>query len=109
MASSQASLGKTLFWGGLTALLYWVLFQYADDFLRLAHTTLNACAVQEGMNATAYYNKVTPELCASKGGNFIHGTWWFVFAPIALALALSYTHGIFTGLFWDVAGLKAKK
>jgi hypothetical protein len=32
-----------------------------------------------------------------------------VFGPIALAFALSYTHGIFTGLFWDVVGLKAKK
>ena len=108
MASSQASLGRTLFWGVVTALLYWVLFHYAEDFLRLAHTTLDACAVQDGMNI-AYFNKATPELCQAKGGTFIHGTWWFVFAPIALALALSYTHGIFTGLFWDVVGLKAKK
>jgi len=108
MASSQASLGRTLFWGVLTVLLYWVLFHYAEDFLRLAHTTLDACAVQDGMNI-AYFNKATPELCQAKGGTFIHGTWWFVFAPIALALALSYTHGIFTGLFWDMAGLKAKK
>jgi len=108
MSTSQASLGKTLFWGGATALIYWVLFHYADEFLRLAHTTLNACAVQEGMN-TVYFNKADPELCAAKGGNFIHGTWWFAFAPIAMAFALSYTHGIFTGLFWDMAGLKAKK
>jgi hypothetical protein len=48
-------------------------------------------------------------MCAAKGGHFVHGTWWFVFIPIALAFALSYTHGIFTGLFWDVVGLKAKK
>jgi hypothetical protein len=108
MASSQTSLGKTLFWGGVTALLYWVLFHYAEDFLRLAHTTLDACVVQDGMK-TDYFNKATPEMCTAKGGNFIHGTWWFVFAPIALAFALSYTHGIFTGLFWDVVGLKAKK
>jgi hypothetical protein len=108
MASSQASLSKTLFWGGLTAVLYWVLFNYAEDFLRLAHTTLDACAIQEG-GTLNYYNKATAELCSAKGGTFINGTWWFVFAPIALAFALSYTHGIFTGLFWDVVGLKAKK
>ena len=30
-------------------------------------------------------------------------------AAIALAFALSYTHGLFTGLFWDLVGLKAKK
>jgi hypothetical protein len=108
MASNQASLGKTLFWGAITAVLYWVLFHYADEFLRFAHTTQNACVVQEGMNAT-YYNKATQELCAAKGGNLVAGTWWFVFIPIALAFALSYTHGIFTGLFWDVVGLKAKK
>ena len=108
MASKQANLSKTLIWGVFTAVLYWVLFHYADDFLRLAHTTQDACMVQEGIN-TAYYKKATPALCSAKGGAIIQGTWWFVFAPIALAFALSYTHGIFTGLFWDVVGLKAKK
>jgi hypothetical protein len=108
MASSQAGLGKTLMWGGMTALLYWTLFNYAGDFIRLAHTTLDACLVQEGMNSV-YYNKATPELCAAQEGAFIKGTWWYVFAPIAMAFALSYTHGLFTGLFWDVIGLKAKQ
>lgn len=108
MASSQASLGKTLLWGGLTAVLYGALFFFADDFLRLAHTTQDACVVQEGMR-TVYFNKASAELCAAKGGALIEGTWWFVFAPIAMAFALSYTHGLFTGLFWDVIGLKAKK
>jgi hypothetical protein len=108
MASSQASLGKTLMWGGVTALLYWVLFHYADEFLRLAHTTVDACVVQNGMGVDYYY-KPTAELCAEKGGSLVEGTWWYVFAPIALAFALSYTHGLFTGLFWDVVGLKAKK
>jgi hypothetical protein len=55
-----------------------------------------------------YYNDATAELCAAQGGTFIEGTWWYVFAPIALAFALSYTHGTFTSLFWDVVGLKAK-
>ena len=108
MATSQASLGKALIWGGITASLYWGLFHFAGDFIRLAHTTLDACAIQEGLK-TEYYEKASTELCAAKGGTFIEGTWWYVFAPIALAFALSYTHGIFTGLFWDVVGLKAKK
>jgi len=105
---SQATLGKALFWGAITAGLYWFLFQYSGVFESLAHTTQDACRVQEGMDAT-YFNKATPELCAEQNGFFIGGTWWYVFAPIALAFALSYTHGIFTGLFWDVVGLKAKK
>ena len=108
MATSQTSLGKTLFWGGLTAVLYWALFHYADEFLLLAHTTVDACVVQDGTKVD-YYSKATQALCSEKHGTLVAGTWWFVFAPIALAFALSYTHGIFTGLFWDVVGLKAKK
>ena len=108
MAVSQAALGKALIWGVVTAGLYWFLFQYSGGFEKLAHTTLDACLVQEN-GATTYYNNATPELCAAQSGTFIKGTWWYVFAPIALAFALSYTHGIFTGLFWDVVGLKAKK
>jgi hypothetical protein len=108
MAVSQATLGKALIWGVITAGLYWFLFQYSGVFERLAHTTLDACAVQ-GSEGIDYYNKVTPELCAAQNGSFIEGNWWYVFAPIALAFALSYTHGLFTGLFWDVVGLKAKK
>lgn len=108
MASSQASLGKTLFWGALSALLFWGLFHYANEFIRLAHTTQDACIVQSGVH-TDYFNKATPELCAEQGGTLIQGTWWYVLAPIAMAFALSYTHGIFTGLFWDLLGLKARK
>jgi hypothetical protein len=108
MSSNSSSLGKTLFWGSLTAVLYGGLFVYADDFQHLAHTTVDACVVQGGAH-TDYYHKATRELCAEKGGSLVDGTWWYVFAPIALAFALSYTHGIFTGLFWDVVGLKAKK
>ncbi len=108
MSSNSSSLGKTLFWGGLTAALYWVLFQYADDFIRLAHTTVDACVVPNGAGVD-YFSKPSAELCSGKGGTIVEGTWWYVFAPIALAFGLSYTHGIFTGLFWDVVGLKAKK
>ncbi|MHB1143662.1 MAG: hypothetical protein ACYCZS_02055 [Thiobacillus sp.] len=108
MAISQAAVSKALAWGVITAALYGFLFMYSGTFEALAHTTLDACLVQ-GETGTIYYNKVTPELCAAQNGTFTGGTWWFVFAPIALAFALSYTHGIFTGLFWDVVGLKAKK
>ena len=108
MAVSRAYLGKALFWGVITAGLYGFLFHYSETFETLAHTTLDACLVQEN-GGTTFYNKATAELCAARNGTFIEGTWWFVFAPIAMAFALSYTHGIFTGLFWDVVGLKAKK
>lgn len=108
MSVRQTNLGRALLWGALTTGLYGFLFQYADDFKHLAHTTIDACVIQESAGAT-YYSKSTPERCAAENGAFVKGTWWFVFAPIALALALSYTHGIFTGLFWDVVGLRAKK
>jgi hypothetical protein len=35
------------------------------------------------------------------------GNGWYVFAPIAIAFAISYAHGIFTGQFWEVIGLTA--
>ena len=36
------------------------------------------------------------------------GGWTFLI-PVAVAFALSYTHGGFTGAFWDFLGIKAKK
>lgn len=107
-SSSSSSLAKTLFWGAATAVLYGFLFYYSETFRYLARTTLDACAIKEGMG-TVYYNQVTPDACAVMGGEFISGNWWYAFAPIAMAFAISYTHGIFTGLFWDVVGLKEKK
>jgi hypothetical protein len=106
MADSQANMGKTLFWGGITATLYWGLFHFAGDFQTLAHTTIDACAIQE-VGKVSYLNKATPELCSAQGGEFIKGNWTHVLAPICLAFALSYTHGNFTSLFWDMVGLKA--
>lgn len=108
MAIGRDTLGKALVWGVITAALYGLLYRYSGGFEQLAHTTLDACLVQDG-GSTTYYSKATTELCAAENGTFVEGTWWYVFAPIALAFALSYTHGIFTGLFWDVVGLKAKK
>ena len=36
------------------------------------------------------------------------GQWMFVL-PVAIAFIFSMVHGTFTGLFWDVLGIKAKK
>ncbi len=35
------------------------------------------------------------------------GGWWFLF-PVGTAFVFSVFHGAFTGLFWDVLGVKAK-
>ena len=35
------------------------------------------------------------------------GGWYFI-VPISLAFAFSIVHGAFTGLFWDLLGIKAK-
>lgn len=104
MSQEKIKLSKTLLWGLVTAALYWLLFHYAGEVLRLAHTTLDACAV-----GGTYFNKATPELCQAQQGTFIEGQWWYVLIPIAMAFAVSYAHGNFTSLFWDVLGLKAKK
>ncbi len=108
MIKDKSKLAPALLWGSLTALLYLGLFHFADVFQQLAHTTLDACVVGDAAHPT-YYSKSTPESCGAEGGNFVDGVWWYVFAPIALAFALSYTHGNFTGLFWEVLGLNAKK
>lgn len=105
MAAQQFSPGRLIFWGAVTAALYWVLYHYAEEFIRLAHVTVNACAVQEG-GQTTYFTKATPDLCAAKGGEYVPGNWLFVLVPIIAAFAISYTHGLFTGLFWDAVGLK---
>lgn len=35
------------------------------------------------------------------------GGWYFLF-PVGVAFAVSYFHGAFTGMFWDLLGVKAK-
>ena len=47
------------------------------------------------------YEKTVIRLC-SQGG------WWFVF-PVSVAFVFSIFHGAFTGLFWDVLGVKPKR
>ena len=98
--------GKAFFWGAVTALLYILLFTYSGFILHMAYTTPTACMV--GQDAAAiYYHKATLEACAAKGGVMVEGTWWHVLVPIAFAFAISFAHGAFTGLFWELMGLKA--
>jgi hypothetical protein len=34
---------------------------------------------------------------------------WAFWIPVSIALVFSFAHGAFTGEFWDVLGVKAKK
>lgn len=52
MAVSRATLGRALFWGVITAGLYWFLFKYSGSFEQLSHTTLGACLVPQGARGT---------------------------------------------------------
>ena len=104
----EAHWRKTIFWGVTAGLLYAALFYYADLVLHLAHTTPDACVVGSGPDAV-YFHKVDAAACAAKGGVVVNGTWWHVLIPIAIAFAISFAHGAFTGLFWEVMGLKPAK
>lgn len=75
---SIAAISITLGLGVLSAILYYLLYQYGDDIRRLAEIT----------NA---------------------GDKQYFYVPIVIALVFSFVHGAFTGHFWDVLGLKAKK
>ena len=104
----QVKWGKTLFWGSISALVYAVMFIYSDTILHFAHTTPDACVVGEGAKAV-YYHKPDAAACAAKGGIMVKGHWLQVLVPIVIAFAISFAHGIFTGLFWDIMGLRAAK
>lgn len=96
---------KTFLWGAVTAALYVALFYYADLLLHMAHTTPDACIVGNGAD-TLYYHRMAAGACAEAGGQFVTGTWWHVLPIILIAFAISYTHGAFTGLFWEMMGLR---
>lgn len=108
MAEANTRWSKTLFWGVLVALLYWGLFHYQDEIVRLAYTTTDSCVVNQD-GKTLYYKKPTPEACTAKGGTLVEGNWLNVLVPIIVAFVMSYVHGAFTGMFWDSLGLKAAK
>lgn len=51
------------------------------------------------------YSDELPVLAAStRAGNKL-----YALAPLLIALIFSFVHGAFTGRFWDLLGLKAKK
>ncbi len=74
MTDKSKEIGPALLFGSITAALYFLLFHFERDILRLT----------------------------GRGG------WTFVI-PIAIAFAMSYSHGNFTAAFWDFLGVKAKK
>ncbi|GEM_PF-1283965 len=105
MERHEAYWGKAVFWATLTAALYALTFSNAEFILHMAHTTPEACVVGQGAGA-AYYHKAGLDACAAQGGEMVAGTWWHVLLPILLAFAVSYVHGAFTGLFWELMGLR---
>ena len=105
MDQHKARWGRAIFWGSVTAVLYAAMFYYADAVIYLAHTTPGACVVGHGADMV-FFHKADAAACAAKGGHMEAGHWWHVLIPILLAFAVSMTHGAFTGLFWDVMGLK---
>jgi ribose/xylose/arabinose/galactoside ABC-type transport system permease subunit len=105
MDSQNGRWGRTIFWGAATAALYAAMFTHSELLLHMAHTTPDACIIGQA-GEMQYFHKIDAATCAAKGGRFEPGTWWHVLIPILLAFAISYVHGAFTGLFWNLMGLK---
>jgi len=110
---SDPGTGKTdlitlLAWGAVTASCYAGLFIYADELVNLAQTTTSSCRVGSGAEAE-YFHRPTPELCAEVGGTLLDSSKLNVLVPIAIAFLISYLHGTFTSLFWEIVGFKAAK
>lgn len=75
---SSRALAITLTLGAASALLYLLLFLFADRLIELAAATRD-------------------------------GTKLYALVPLAVAMVFSFVHGAFTGHFWDLLGLRAKK
>ena len=73
MPGKTKDLRPLLAYGGLTGVLYFLLFYFETEIVELT----------------------------SQGG-------WTFLLPVAVAFAISYSHGNFTALFWDWLGIKAK-
>ena len=63
-------------------------------------------AVSAGLYFVLYlYSGMLPELAAeARQGNKL-----YALVPLVIALVFSFVHGAFTGRFWDLLGLRAKK
>ena len=69
-------------------------------------STLIMGALSAGLYFLLYiYSGVLPELAAQAG----HGDKHYALIPLVIALVFSFVHGSFTGRFWDLLGLRAKK
>jgi len=108
MGLKKADLFTLLVWGVVTASCYAGLFIYAEDLVNLAQTTTSSCRVGSGAEAE-YFHRPTPELCADAGGTLLESSKLNVLVPIAIAFLISYIHGTFTSLFWEIVGFKAAK
>jgi hypothetical protein len=69
-----------------------------------------ATLVLGGASASLYYllflfSDTLPELAAATR----QGSALYALVPLVIALVFSFVHGAFTGHFWDLLGLKAKK
>jgi hypothetical protein len=71
----------------------------------MTHTTPESCVVIQ-QQQTLYFHKANAAECAARGGHIEPGQPWHALIPILIAFALSFAHGAFTGLFWEVMGLK---
>lgn len=79
VSRSPRALVLTLVFGVASAGLYFLLFLFADELTELA--------------------------AANRAGS--HKIYALI--PIGIALVFSLVHGVFTGRFWDLMGLRAKK
>lgn len=69
-------------------------------------STLTLGLVSASLYLLLYFNTENLE----KVANLIRqGDKGYVVIPIGTALIFSFVHGAFTGKFWDLLGLKAKK
>ena len=110
MKTDPAIWSKTIFWGVVTGVLYALMFSNTHTIMHMAHTTLPSCIVEgETGAASAYFHKLDAVACTAKGGLAEPGHPWHVVLPILLAFVISYTHGAFTGLFWEAMGLRAAR
>lgn len=84
-----------------------------SDTLRSASRSARALLVTVALGAISaglytllfLFAPALPEMAAAARG----GQWAYALVPLAIALIFSFVHGAFTGHFWDVLGLQARK
>ena len=77
---------------------------------RFLSRALVSTVIMGGISAALYfllylYSGVLAELASETR----HGNKIYALVPLAVALLFSFVHGAFTGRFWDLLGLRAKK